>query len=437
MHVAVRSRRARGRLAGVDINPEALRKARVAAGLSLAQLGGAELTRQAVHLIETGKVRPSMRSLRILARQLEVPVATLLVPGSGGPPLPEGALAELDGLCRRHEYEEVLSRGQALLAAGEAPELIAGVHYFMGQALCLLVRPEEAMEHLRRALALYEELDDDQGKVAETLELQALALQLAEDPSALGVAERALHRYRTVDGRRPEVESRLLQRLGTILAGHMDFDRARDRYEEALQVANGVRDLVRLARIYHGLAICHQATGDVRGAAQLLFKAHTLYEAEERLAGTAARNDMAVLENDMAVLYLRQGDLARSEQFLSASLERFRQAGLERQISHALLSLAELRQQQGRVDEAVGLVRRAIERAEHFKETRAIATGHQHLGELQARRGERELAKASFERALAILREAGLKRQEAACLDARDRALGRSRSRALDGTAGA
>ena len=64
----MRFRRARGRLSGVDINAATLRQARVAAGLSLAQVGGQELTRQAVHLIETGKVRPSMRSLRSLTK---------------------------------------------------------------------------------------------------------------------------------------------------------------------------------------------------------------------------------------------------------------------------------------------------------------------------------------------------------------------------------
>src|SRR5215469_9638850 len=113
----MRIRRARGRLAGVDINPEALRQARVAAGLSLAQVGGIELTRQAVHLIETGKVRPSMRSLRVLAQRLQVPVAALLAPSEDGGPLAEGSLAELDRLCRRHEYEQVLVRGSALLEA--------------------------------------------------------------------------------------------------------------------------------------------------------------------------------------------------------------------------------------------------------------------------------------------------------------------------------
>jgi tetratricopeptide (TPR) repeat protein len=427
VHDAVRSRRARGRLSGVEINPDALRKARVAAGLSLAQVGGGELTRQAVHLIETGKVRPSMRSLRVLARRLQLPVAALLVPGTGGPPLPERAIAELDLLCRRREYEQVLSRGQRILDSTPAPEVAASAHYFMGQVLCLLVQPQEAMVHLKQARELFESLDDDQGRVAETLELEALALQLAEDPSALTLAEEALHRYRTVDGRRPEVESRLLQRLGTILAGRMDFDRAIACYEEALHVAGGVRDLPRLARIYHGLGACYQGMGDVRQGAELFFKAHTLYEAEERLDGTSARNDMAVVENDIAMMLMRQGDMARAEQHLEASQARFEEAGLERQRSHLLLSFGELRQLQGRLDESIRYVQQAIEQAERFQETRALAAGYQQLGELHARRGELEPAMAAFDLALTVLGYAGLDRQYAKCRTARDRALARGR----------
>lgn len=396
----------------------------MAAGLSLAQVGGGELTRQAVHLIETGKVRPSMRSLRVLARRLQIPVATLLVPGSDGPPVPERAIAELDRLCRRREYEQVLVRGRQILEVNRAPELTASAHYFMGQALCHLICPHDAMVHLEQARQLFESLDDDQGRVAETLELEAFALQLAEDPGAITVAEDALHRYRTVDGRRPEVESRLLQRLATILFGRIELERSIACYEEALHVAGGVRDLVRLARIYHGLGACHQSAGDVRLGAELFFKAHTLYEAEERLAGTSAKSDLAAVENDIAMMLMRQGDLARAGQYLESSEARFREVGLERQRSHLLLSFGELRQRQGRMDESIRYVEQAIQLAERLHETRSLAAGYQQLGELHARRGDVDPAMAAFELALNVLGYAGLERQYVKCQAARDRALG-------------
>jgi tetratricopeptide (TPR) repeat protein len=383
-----------------------------------------ELTRQAVHLIETGKVRPSMRSLRILAQRLQVPVTSLLAPWDSRGPFDQDSLAEIERLCRSHQYEQALARGGEILEWSRSPELIACTHYLMGDALCRMDRPIEALEHLAHARELFEDLDDDRGRVAETMELEALALQISEDPRALGVAREALRRCQDRDERRPEVESRLLQRVATILANHREFDEALNYYDRALQVAGGVRDLMRLARLYHGLAVCHQGLGNVRVAADLLFKAHTLYEAEERLANATTGSDLARVENDIAIMLIRQGDLERGDEFLLSSIRRYEAAGLHRRRSHTLLSLAELRQDQGRLDEAADILRGAIDLAEQLQETQALGAGHRQLGELHAARGQRDRAAESFDRALEIMRAAGLEQPYAECAAARDRALG-------------
>jgi tetratricopeptide (TPR) repeat protein len=396
----------------------------VAAGLSLAQVGGGDLTRQAVHLIETGKVRPSMRSLRILANRLRVPVAALVSPGNGQASVDHDSLGELDRLCRHQLYERALARGLEVLEWARTPDLVAGAHHFVGHALAYLSRPQEALLHLRTARELFEALDDDHGRVAETLELEAAALQVAEDPRAITVARDALVRYRALDGRRPEVESRLLQRVGTILVGRMEYRAALESYEEALEVAGGVRDLVQLARLYHGMATCHYGLGELRVGGDLLFKAHTLYEAEERLAGAGGRGDLARVENDIGMVLMRQGHLGRAEEYLVSSLDRFERAGLERTRSHALLSLGEMRHRQGRLDESVELVERAVDYAARFGETLSLAMGHRQLGELHAERGDRVAAEASFEQALSLLRGANLERASGAFREARDRALG-------------
>lgn len=393
-----------------------------------------ELTRQAVHLIETGKVRPSMRSLRVLAHRLHVPVTSLLAPSDSRGPFDQDSIAEIERLCRNHQYDQALARGAEILEWSRSPELIAGAHSLMGDALCRLDRPDEAMEHLAQARELYEALEDDRGRVAETMELEALALQIKEDPRALTVAREALLRYRESDHRRPEVESRLLQRVGTILTAHREFGQALRYYDEALQVAGGVRDLMRLARLYHGLAICQQGDGDVRLAADLLFKAHTLYEAEERLADATSGSDLARVENDLAVLLIRQGDIERGEEFLVSSIRRFQEAGLHRRLSSALLSLAELRQGQARLAEAEDLLGQAIDLAGQLKETHALGAGHRQLGELLAVRGELDRAAENFDRALEILREAGLDQRYAECVAVRDRALGLSRHSEASGS---
>lgn len=374
-----------------------------------------------------------MRSLSVLAERLDVPVTSLLPPSESRGPFDQDSVAEMERLCRNHQYDQALARGSEILESSRSPALIACAHYQMGDALCRLDRPEEAMEHLAQARDLFEALED-QGRVAETMELEALTLQIREDARALGVAHEALRRYRERDERRPEVESRLLQRVGTILSLHRRFREALRYYDEALQVAGGVRDLMRLARLYHGLALCHQGDGDVRLGTDLLLKAHTLYEAEERLAEATTGSDLARVENDIAVLLIRQGDLERGEEFLVSSIDRYQAAGLHRRRSHTLLSLAEMRQGQGRLDEAAAILHEAIDLAGQLGEMHALGAGHRQLGELHAARGRMDRAAESFRQALDIMRAAGLLQPYADCVAARDRALGLTGASEASGT---
>ena len=71
----------RQRLAGVDIRPGAVKQARAEAGLSLADIAAGRVTRAAIHLIETGRSRPSMPVLEMIAERTGRPVAWFLAPG--------------------------------------------------------------------------------------------------------------------------------------------------------------------------------------------------------------------------------------------------------------------------------------------------------------------------------------------------------------------
>ncbi len=413
------SGRPRGRLNGVDVKSDVLRHARERAGLSLAQVAGAELTRQAVHLIETGKVRPSMNSLRVITSRLSVPIDTVLMH-----PVPrvQAAVEEVEALVQTHHYGRALERGEEILLHIEAPLAVAITQYQLGHALCKLGRPMEALERLKSARDLSEALGDDE-LIADTMDMQARALHLAEQPGALAVAEEALERYRRVSRPRPETESRLLERLGTILAGQKDFTAARRRYDEALDVAGGVRDLARIARIYHGLHLCYLAVGDLDRAIDLTLKAETLYEAEQRVNQSPPNVDLPRVENDLGVLLVRTGDFSRAEQRFESALRHLEEMGVERLRSHVLLSLGELRHKQGRYEAGVELAERAIQLAERFNERRALATGLTQLGEAQAALGRSDEAIASLKKALVVLEEAGLDERRAECLRTYERVI--------------
>jgi tetratricopeptide (TPR) repeat protein len=332
----------------------------------------------------------------------------------------DGRIAQLERLTEQQRYLEVMELAPSLLSE-RSRGLRAYGHFFVGQALNRLFKPEEAIDHLVQARALFEALDEP-WLAAECMEWEAGARYLKEDASALATAEEALRRYRELEPRAAEVESRMLEHLGTILVRHQEYLQARDRYEEALDVAGRRLDISRLARIYHGLGSCHASLGDLQRAIELTSRAVTLYQVENDIRPQAARVDLPRAEGDLGVWFMSQGDLVRAEELLSAALDHLAQSGVERLRSRGLLSLATLRQAQGRLDEALGLIEEAAVLAERFGEQIALAMANQQMGEVHAARGAHDLIHVSFERALAILEQDGLEERRAQCLAAYARA---------------
>jgi tetratricopeptide (TPR) repeat protein len=322
-------------------------------------------------------------------------------------------IAQLERLTEQQRYLEVMELAHPLLSE-RSRGLWAYGHFFLGQALNRLVRPLEAIDHLERARELFEALDEP-WLAAECLEWEAGARYLMEDAAALGMAEDALRRYRELEPRAADVESRMLEHLGTILVRHHEHARARGCYEEALQVAGRRLDISRLARIYHGLGSCHASLGDLQRAIELMTRAVTLYGVENDIRPQPTRVDLPRAEGDLGTCYLAKGDLARAEEQFRAALDDLARTGVERLRSRGLLNMAELRQAQGRLDEALDLIQDAIALAERLDEQIALAMAYQQLGEVRAARGEHDLVDHGFEHALAILERAGLEERIADC----------------------
>lgn len=410
----------RGPRSGIEVDVAALRQARLNAGLSLAEVAGDDLTRQAVHQIERGKVRPTRRSLRIIADRLGVPEWTLL--GAREGVTDERAIAELEAQCQRQDYVRASEQALRLIDAGGSDELIAHCHHYAGLALYQQARAAEALAHLREAQARLEALANP-WLAAEAMDWEAMALHLREDAAALRVARRALRRYRALAPREPEIEARMLEHLGTISLGRHDHAGGLRWYEAALGVERGIRDLSRMARIYHGIAACHRGLNDQRRAAELLAKAATLYEAEQRITPSPMRMGLPMVENDLGVIVMEQGDLRHAEELFLAALRHYEEAGIGRLQSHTFLSLGELRQRQQRLDEALDFVVQGIDSASAHGEMLTAAAGHRQLGELQEARGDHVLADSAFQRALGMLREAGMEERAAEVAQAYERVL--------------
>jgi len=406
----------------VTIDPDLVRQARLKAGLSLAQVAGSDLSRQAVHLIETGKVRPSMRSLQIIARRLGVSPLSLQVPVDAGAEMPHRRAAELERLCERQRHQEVVELAEQLLAQDTSTYLAAFAHLYLGRGLAHLGRPDEALPHLRQARRVFD-AEDDPWSASEAREWEATALYLKEDARAVTLGEDALDRYRALEPRRPEVEARMVEHLATFLVQRSDYVRAQQCYQQALQIAGPVLDLTRIARIYHGLGRCCYSLGQSRRAIELISRAVALYAVENDLRPAPAQIALPRVENDLGVIYLREGYLDRAEELFLSSLRRLHEAGAERLQTHVLLSLAEVRQGQDRLAEAFELAEQARELAKRLELTTVVATAYRQLGELHELRHEHDLADSHFHEALSILDQANRTGERSKCMAAYQRIL--------------
>src|SRR5262245_4937252 len=368
-------------------------------------------------MIETGKVRPSLRTLETIARRLGRPASEFLPGPATGYPVSvvDVVNPDLERLCQEHRYTEALQEAVSQVAREATTRLRAIAHLYAGRALVQLARPAEAAEHLGEARELFEAAGDPWG-AAEAMDWEGSAAYLEDRVErALSLIEEALRRYRRLDPRRPDVEARMVEHLGSV---HLKRGSPRDslaRYEEALEIAGTVHELSRLVRIYHGLATCQRLLGDQSRAIDLAQKAVSLAAVEHELSPAAARITLPRVENDLGMMLMAGGQFDHAERLFRSALSHFAEAGQEQMRSHLLLSIGELRQRQGRLDEALALVQEAIDLAVGRDETLAIAAGYQQLGELRAARDEHHLVDACFLAALAVLEVAGLDRGAAAC----------------------
>src|SRR5919204_1148220 len=125
--------RRRGRRRGIEIRPGSVKQARAEAGLSLGQGAQGDISRTAIYFVETGKAKPSMETLQLIATRTNKPVDFFLAGGAGSND--EAALAELERLVAVGDNAGAVLAGDALLARNPSPPTAAHARFLMCHAL--------------------------------------------------------------------------------------------------------------------------------------------------------------------------------------------------------------------------------------------------------------------------------------------------------------
>ena len=388
----------RRRLPGLEVRPGSIKRARFEAGLSLAQVASGEVSRTAVFLAETGKTRPTLPTIQLIAARTGKPL-DYFIDAAGDAARPN--VDKLRQLAASEKFTELIQAAEQAMLAAKEPLDRAWAGFYLAQAQIRLGNPHPALIELEEARAAFNAAGD-QWMVVECTDWLSAALYLLQDRSALSIAEANLAACRRLRPTDQALEARILGRLGSIHLVRHEWSKAVDYYSKAIEVAGEVKDLSRRGKMYSDLGGAYEHLGDLMRAREYSQKAITIHELlNDRLS-------VARAQNNLGLVLIRQGYLQQAREHLDSSLRIFEETGVELGKSHVLLSLAELEIDGHDPDAARLRLEEARDLAERSNESGSLSKAHELLGRVAESRGEVAVADREFRTAISILERAAL-----------------------------
>ncbi len=191
---------------------------------------------------------------------------------------------------------------------------------------------------------------------------------------------------------------------------------ARESYQEALEIAEGLGHGAGVAAAANGLGALHESLGDLQTA--LGFYERALEE--RRRLGNPGR-EAAALHN-LGGVYVRLGRLEEGLELLRRSLARSRGAGLQGSEATTLTSIAWVRYLQGDPQAALAAYDEALAVQRDIGDRQGEAYSLERIGRLHLAAGQAEAALAVLRQALELVRGSGSRLAEAHTLAALGRA---------------
>ena len=219
------SSRRRGRRVGVEVRPGSVKQARLQAGLSLGKVARDDISRTAIYFVETGKAKPSLETLHLIAERTGQPLEFFLAEGGVDLASPALAVAELERLLATGDNAGVVAASEGALRRRPDPDTTARINLLASMAHLRLAEPVVGRRMAMAARAQFEQTGNLE-MVAECLGNEAQAASLMHDPAAVSIAEGALATCRSLRPVPRLVEARLLRVLGHSLVHANRWDQA-------------------------------------------------------------------------------------------------------------------------------------------------------------------------------------------------------------------
>jgi len=333
---------------------ERVRSARREAGLSQAQLAGDELTKGFISQIESGLVRPSIRSLQHIAQKLGKPLDYFI----GDEPLAATKRVTFHHLAAEAAAERLdwptaeIEASAGLEVATDVTERAAFLRLLASAAL-YQARREEAFDFVTQGLALLD-VTKHPVDVARLLYVRGLAYgdagQLVASTEAFETVRDIVERYEILD---PRLRARVAVALGTTYRRLGRTTKAIASYESALATASRANELKLAAQGFMGIAVSHYDAGDLDAAISSYERALELFE---RVADTSFELHV---RQSLASIHFQQGHVAQARDLADRTIVRAAEVGDEHWGAVAQVVRARVLLSDGNADEAKRIARQA------------------------------------------------------------------------------
>ena len=339
---------------------ERLRKARIEAGLSQAQLGAPHFTRAYVSALELGKIRPAMKSLEFIAAKLGKSIAHFM--------------DDEEKEQKRRERELSLTRANQLIAQGAAREAIQelsaiptedlslperlSIKRTLGRAYLEAGQAGRAAAVLTDAVRGYEASGDEEQVARTRAQLGGALITLMDYSEAEGHLQAALGSTARGVVKDPLFRVHVLHNLGLTLYQRADYNAALEHFERAVHEGADVGDQKWLASVFAAIGMSRRQMGDYEGAITCLLKSEALFDALHNKARVAE------IRFQTGRTLRALGNKTRAEEVLGEALRAAREAGSEPLAVRieAFIGLTEA--QDGRYGEARERLEQLVSRAD-------------------------------------------------------------------------
>ena len=373
-----------------------IRVARHAAGLTQQQVAQGRYTKAYISALEKGHAKPSMAALNFISGRLGLPASHFLSDDRAS-----WSRVEADLLLASGRWDEACQAYEEL--AAQATERGARAEALRGraEALCRLEQGYAAIAPATEAMELFASAGRRRDRMLAGYWLanaQHLAGNAVEARSLLaGLLEDARQARPGTD---PDQRVRVLMALASV-ASVLDDHRASLAYLEEARILSADLDDWRRAAFLSMVAYSDAEVGDTEGAIRAGIESLALFR------GAEAQRESAVLENNLALAYLRIGNLARASELAAEAHERHQLDGDRRSLAHVLDTQAQIAIARGDFGDAEARAAEAIVHAVASGNTRAQASALLTVARAQAADGRSDDALVSYSLAVDALRAHG------------------------------